>query len=199
MLHLIVYLPGAGGNHLKNLLCLNHNYANCNDLRPEVYESPEPHRPPGEVWCLGGRNLQEVFFDQITQQPDKVWLRAAHVGEMFQYQHRLAAVKNKKLVIIGVDQASDQAQLMNRQQRLGQHVHPYWLEEELMWLYQPKFVSHHFDVEPSNIIKVSLSEFWHRDFVDSKFQQIQQFLDVSLDCALANRYHRLWHSANRLV
>jgi hypothetical protein len=198
MLALTVYVPGAGGNHLKNLLCLSSAYSNSGDLKSEVYENPDPQRPPGEVWCLGGRNLQEIFFDRMQTSSDHAWTLAAHVGEMFQYQAQLSCVTHKKIILITVDTPEDQRLLLGRQQRLGQHLHPYWLEEELVWLYRPEFICRHFDIDHHCMISISLSEYWRSDFVTSdKFQQVKQFLNIDLDSSRADRYHRLWHKANQ--
>lgn len=197
MLSLITYLPGAGGNHLKNLLCLWPGYANRSDLTPEVYENPSPERPPGEVWCVGGRNLQPIFFDRMTNSQHN-WVLAAHVGEMFQYQSELSYLATKQVILITIDQLHERRQLETRQQRLGQQLHPYWLDEELVWLYRPDFIAKHFDLPSQNIFTVPLNVFWARNFVQSQtFLSMQQFLNINLDFEVSNRYHQLWCAANK--
>ena len=199
MLTLVVYLPGAGGNHLKNLLCVSTQYANSSDLRPEVYESPDPQRPPGEVWCVGGRNLQEIFFERMLQQPDQNWVLAAHLGEMFQYQTQLQSIACKKIVVLTLEDSSARQQLFQRQCRLGQNIHPYWLDEELLWMYSSSVVSKLFDQQDS-YFELSIRDFWHFEFANSQqFANLKNFLNLEVDQATIDRYHRLWCIANSFV
>jgi hypothetical protein len=190
-------VPGAGGNHLKNLLCLSRNYANAADLDPAVYEHPDPERPPGEVWCLGGRNLQDIFFERMSGHDDQNWVLAAHVGEMFQYQQQLAAITNKKIVVISIDHEPSRRQLDHRQIRLGQCIHPYWLDEELVYIYQARTLSQLFYTTGDQYFTLPIQDFWHMDFAKSPaFAQIEAFLNIKTDNSLADRYHQLWHAAN---
>jgi hypothetical protein len=197
MLTLVVYVPGAGGNHLKNLLCLSNSYANHSDLRPEVYENPDPNRPPGEVWCVGGRNLQKVFFERINSQPDCNWVLAAHVGEMFEYQQQLSAIENKQIVVVTLDHEHARRQLDQRQVRLGQCIHPYWLDEELTWVYQPGTLQKIFNQTNDQYYCLSIRDFWSTDFVQREFAKLTARLNVNLDFVAADRYHRLWCAANQ--
>lgn len=199
MLTLIVYLPGTGGNHLKNLLCLSDQYANHNDLTPKVYTQPDPKRPSGEVWCVGGRNLQDIFFERMQDSLDHKWVLAAHLGEMFQYQTELTQIVNKKIVIITFNDAADRHQLHQRHNRLGQNIHPYWLDEELVWLYKADSVSRLFDAD-DQYYSIDLTDFWHVDFVNREsFLKMKKFLDIDLDCSTADHYHKLWVAANKFM
>jgi len=196
MMTIVVYVPGAGGNHLKNLLCLSNSYSNAADLDPMVYEQPDPERPPGEVWCVGGRNLQPVFFERMTNS-NQSWVLAAHAGEMFEYQQQLSKIKNKKIIVVSLDNADDRRQLDHRQVRLGQCIHPYWLDEELQPLYQADTLSRLFDFSVDDCYTLPLENFWSRDFIaGTEFQQIKQFLNIDLDDGTADRYHQLWCTAN---
>jgi len=197
MLTLVVYLPGTGGNHLKNLLCLSSNYANAADLDPAVYEHPVPERPPGEVWCVGGRNLQDIFFERMTGHYDQNWVLAAHVGEMFQYQQQLAAIPNKKIVVVSLEHEPSRRQLDSRQTRLGQCIHPYWLDEELVYIYQANTLLQLFDTSGDQYFTLPIQDFWHKNFATSPtFAQLESFLNIKTDSDLADRYHQLWHAAN---
>ncbi len=195
MLTLVVYAPGAGGNHLKNLLCLSSHYANAADLDPAVYKRPDPERPPGEVWCVGGRNLQPVFFERMID-CNQSWVLAAHAGEMFEYWQQLSTVKNKKIIVVSLDNAAARRQLDQRQIRLGQCIHPYWLDEELQPLYQADTLAHLFDFSVDDCYTLPLENFWSRSFVADKFQQIKQFLNIDIDNVAADEYHQLWCTAN---
>lgn len=198
-LDLVVYVPGIGGNHLKNLLCLSASYSNSSDLRPEVYENPDPKRPPGEVWCVGGRNLQDVFFDRMQQEPNHSWVLPAHFGEMCEYAPKLDAIPNKKMIVISMEDQASRRKLDQRQQRLGQCIHPYWLDEELIHVYRPEVLSKIFQHDPSQYMSLNIKDFWHKDFVSSDvFAQLKQFLNIELSNDTAQRYHHLWINANNL-
>jgi hypothetical protein len=164
-LTLVVYVPGIGGNHLKNLLCLSDSYANHTDLNPDVYENPDPHRPPGEVWCVGGRNLQDIFFERMVKQPDFNWVLAAHFGEMIQYQSQLNSIDHKKIIVITMEDETNRRKLDQRQQRLGQCIHPYWLDEELVHVYSADTLSKLFNQTNDEYMSLPIEHFWHPEFV----------------------------------
>lgn len=199
-LTLVVYAPGTGGNHLKNLLCLADSYANSSDLTPDVYESPDPQRPPGEVWCVGGRNLQDIFFDRMVHTPEKHWVLAAHFGEMCQYQQNLAQVINKKIVVITLNNQQSRRVLDQRQQRLGQCIHPYWLDEELVHVYCTETLCRLFDLDQSHCLQLPIQYFWSKNFVKSDtFEQLTDFLNIDVCINTAHRFHQLWTDANNFM
>jgi hypothetical protein len=196
-LTLVVYLPGSGGNHLKNLLCLDSAYCNHTDLTPEVYENPDPQRPPGEVWCVGGRNLQDIFFERMIHQPNCNWVLAAHLGEMFQRQTQLQAIEHKKIVVLNITNTSARQRLYQRQLRLGQTIHPYWLDEEFVWMYSADTVAKIFNTGSDCYHNLCIKDFWSDNFVQSRqFAELEQFLGTNIDHARADLYHRLWCRAN---
>lgn len=197
MLTLVVYVPGAGGNHLKNLLCLSSSYANHSDFDPDVYEKPDPNRPDGEVWCVGGRNLQAIFFERMHHRPNDNWVLAAHVGEMFEYQQQLSAIDHKQMIVVTLDAPKARRQLDQRQLRLGQCIHPYWLDEELTWLYRPNTLQKLFDQTTDHYHSLCIEDFWQEDFVQLEFAKLTAWLNVDVDVGSADRYHRLWCRANQ--
>jgi hypothetical protein len=145
---------------------------------------------------VGGRNLQPVFFERMTNS-NQSWVLAAHAGEMFEYQQQLSKIKNKKIIVVSLDNADDRRQLDHRQVRLGQCIHPYWLDEELQPLYQADTLSRLFDFSVDDCYTLPLENFWSRDFIaGTEFQQIKQFLNIDLDDGTADRYHQLWCTAN---
>ena len=145
MLNLIVYAPGAGGNHLKNLLCLA-DFANSADLDTSIYDFKDSLHANGEVWMRGGRTLQEICFDSMDQDAQARWVLPAHCGELQQFRDRLAAIEIKRAVIITLTTQVDRRRLDGRQLRLGQAIHPYWLDEELVWIYQPDTLNRFFGI-----------------------------------------------------
>ena len=200
MLTLVVYVPGAGGNHLKNLLCASGCYANSSDLDPAVYHSPNTERPPGEVWCVGGRNLQPIFFNRMTSDTAQHWVLAAHIGEMLHYHTQLSAIEYKKIIVVTLDNEHARRQLDQRQLRLGQCIHPYWLDEELSSMYRPETLSKLFVNSTDQYFNLCLGNFWNPNFVsDRSFNDLMIFLNIDMDRVSADQYHRLWCAVNNFV
>lgn len=194
---LVVYPPGAGGNHLKNLLCLPGKFANSDDLDPAVYDFTDSLRANGEVWMKGGRNLQDVFFDRMDHAVDQDWILPAHFGELRQYHSRLDGIAHKQIVLITIDTVKDRRMLDNRQMRLGQAIHPYWLDEELIWLYQPETYDRFFNIAPQACQSISLQALWSREFVDEEsLARIEKFLDITVPRDQARLLHHKWHKTN---
>jgi hypothetical protein len=196
-LTLVVYPPGAGGNHLKNLLCLSSYYANSGDLDPAVYLSPAKTRAVGEVWCVGGRNLQDIFFQRMTDNPTSNWVLPAHFGEMIQFRDQINQQHHKKIIVLTIENQATRRELESRQTRLGQHIHPYWLDEELVGIYQPETLSKVFKNHTDQYISLGLDKFWAENFVTGgEFNRVQSWLNIDLSIDTAEQFHALWRRAN---
>jgi len=191
----VVYPPGAGGNHLKNLLCLSGEFVNSHELDPAVYDAQD--RPPGEVWCVGGRNLQPAFFDRISQSPKTGSVLTAHFGELAQHRSRIAMIPRKRLVIITIDCESARRRLEQRQTRLGQNIHPYWLDEELVWCYQTEIYMRYHGVAAEHCLEIPMLDFWRSDLIESDtLPRIESFLDISIPRQPAKTLHDKWCHSN---
>jgi hypothetical protein len=194
---LVIYPPGAGGNHLKNMLCLGNTFANRHELNIDVYDIDEnSNRCPGEVWCVGGRNVQPIFVDRIFDGSSKRYVMPAHFGELASWHHRFSG-SDVGIILINIDQQQDRLCLMNRQVRLGQHIHPYWLDEELLFLYQPRMMQIYFGFNPEKIVSIPLSVFWSRDFVsDETLYLMTRQLDLDLPMPEMMVLHHKWYDLN---
>jgi hypothetical protein len=150
----------------------------------------------GTVHSVSGRNVQDVFIDRMIKQPDQCWLLSGHFGELVPVKNSLANV-DQKFLIITIDQLIDRQLLARRQQRLGQQCHPYWLEEEQLYLYQPEMYQKYFDVDPANIATVSLYDLWHPTLKDhSVLAKINEFLNINIDVESAQNLQQKWWSSN---
>lgn len=193
----VIYPPGAGGNHLKNLLCLPGVFANSNDLDVTVYDDDRSDRAPGEVWCVGGRNLQDIFFDRLEQDQSLDYVLPAHFGEMWQYRDRIQSIESKRAVLIKIDQEQARRKLDQRQMRLGQCIHPYWLDEELTWCYQPIIYQTFFGIPESQCLELSMLDFWHHDMVDLGIvDSLESFLGVTMSRDQVRDLHKKWLRQN---
>ncbi|CAB4137766.1 hypothetical protein UFOVP328_77 [uncultured Caudovirales phage] len=191
---IVAYCPAAGGNHLKNILSLSPMFANSADMDLTVYDRAQ--KTSGAVHSINGRNIQDIFIDPMHSQPDRTWLISGHFGELATARSRLHTV-NKKFVIITMDTELDRQLLERRQQRLGQHCHPYWLNEEQPYLYQPEIYQTYFGTELCNIATVRLHDLWHPTLCDfSVIAKINEFLNINIDVDSAQKLQQQWWNAN---
>jgi hypothetical protein len=190
---IVAYCPSAGGNHLKNILSLSSAFANQGEMDLTVYDRAD--QTSGTVHSINGRNVQDVFVERMMQHPDQCWLLSGHFGELAPVRNRLLTV-DRKFLIITLDQAIDRRLLERRQQRLGQQCHPYWLEEEQLYLYQPDMYQNYFGVDPADIATISLHDLWHPTLCDhSVITKINEFLNINIDAEQAqNLQQKWWHS-----
>ena len=194
---IVVYPPGAGGNHFKNMLCLGDTFANKTELDLDVYDPHKnPERCPGEVWCVGGRNIQPIFVDRMFDGSGARYVMPAHFGELAAWHHRFLG-RSVGVILITIDQQQDRNLLMTRQTRLGQHIHPYWLNEELVFCYQPGMFERYFAFDPEKILSIALSDFWSRDFVDAdRLSVLDQRFDLDLPRPDMTVLHHRWWDLN---
>jgi hypothetical protein len=191
---IVAYCPSSGGNHLKNILSLSSVFANHHEIDFTVYDRVD--QTSGTVHSVNGRNVQNVFIDRMIQHPEQCWLLSGHFGELALFRQSLLTV-DCKFLIITIDQLIDRRLLELRQQRLGQHCHPYWLEEEQLYLYQPKMYQTYFNVDPANIATVSLYDLWHPTLKDhSVITHINKFLNIDIDVIPAQQIQQKWWNSN---
>lgn len=191
---IVAYCPSAGGNHLKNILSLSSSFANHHETDLTIYDRAD--QTSGTVHSVSGRNVQNVFVDRMLEHPDQCWLLSGHFGELAPVRESLLKV-DRKFLIITMDQSIDRQLLEHRQQRLGQQCHPYWLEEEQPYLYQPKMYQTYFDVDPANIATVSLYDLWHPTLKDhSVIAHINKFLNIDIDVTPAQILQQKWCNIN---
>jgi hypothetical protein len=190
---IVAYCPSAGGNHLKNILSLSSAFANQEEMDLTVYDRAD--QTSGTVHSVSGRNVQDVFVDRIIKQPDQCWLLSGHFGELAPVRQSLQTV-DCKFLIITIDQSIDRRLLERRQQRLGQQCHPYWLEEEQLYLYQPNMYQTYFGVDPADIATISLYDLWHPTLCNhAVLTKINEFLNINIDAERAqNLQQKWWHS-----
>lgn len=187
----IAYPPAGGGNHLKNMLCVDSSFANSADLNRTNYI--EGNR---EVHSTCGRNMQAYRMQEAeTAQGD--YILHGHFGELAPWRSRINAIEDKKFIVLSIDTNRDQDLLDNRQHRLGQFGHEYYLREEQPYLYQSEFYQTYFTGRPENIYTIALSNFWNPDLAQSQIiQQLNTFLNKNVNQAEAQVLHTHWHINN---
>lgn len=193
---MIIYPPGAGGNHLKNILCLDPSFVNSSDLDIQrIYYDSEESRI-GEVPARPGRNIHEWMFDEIHSCYDRDYLLACHFGEIAPYLDRIQNIE-KRILLLTIDSDIDRRILNKRQIRLGQNIHPYWLEEELPYLYQPRMYQTYFGIDIQHIMSIPIQDFWSQTLLEhTVIDRINSFLRKNIPKTSAQELHNRWQSIN---
>lgn len=194
MLTMILYPPSAGGNHLKNILCLDPSFANSGDLDINKVYYQNPGVNIGEVQSMPGRNVHKVLIEKFLSKPDKDYVLQCHFGEIAPYQSNIFQIQ-KRVLLITIDQDDDQSLLNKRQHKLGQHIHPYWLKEELPYLYQSAMCEKYFGFEKTEIMSIPMIKFWQKE-INNLVNDINLFLDKKIPQNLAQNLHARWHQIN---
>lgn len=191
---IVAYCPSAGGNHLKNILSLSPTFANQAEMDLSVYDRAD--QTSGAVHSVNGRNVQDIFIDRMQAHPDQCWLLSGHFGELAPVRSALSEV-DKKFIIVTIDNSVDRRLLTNRQQRMGQQCHPYWLDEEQPYLYQPKMYQTYFDVDSANIATISLYDLWHPTLCNhAVINKLNDFLNINIDLESAQNLQQKWWQGN---
>ena len=187
----IAYPPSGGGNHLKNILCLDASFANSGDLDRDRYTRGER-----EVHSTPGRNMQEYRIEQ-AEAATQDYIIHGHFGELAPWRDRINAIEDKKWILINIDSQRDRHLLGIRQQRLGQWGHEYYLNEEQFYLYQPEFYQTYFTGRLENIYTMALNNFWHPDLQHYEIiSKLNAFLNKNIDVEQAQFLHRHWRTNN---
>jgi hypothetical protein len=191
---IVAYSPAAGGNHLRNILCLSSGFSNSTDFDSTIYDRAD--QTSGAVHSLDGRNIESHYFKKVLDTPNGWFALAGHFGELAEHREPLLNI-DKKFIIVSIDTAQDRRLLERRQRRMGQQNHPYWLDEEQPFLYRPAMYQSYFATLPSNILTISLYDLWHPTFNNGRvIQCINDFLNVDIDIVPAQMLHEKWWKHN---
>lgn len=190
----IAYPPSGGGNHLKNILCLDKSFGNSSDLNTDVYTNGNR-----EVHSTAGRNITVEKVAVAARDPHHEYIIHGHFGELATQRDQLSSIVDKKFIIITIDTSRDRYLLNQRQRRLGQFSHEYYLNEEQPYLYQPHFYQTYFTGLPEHIYTIALNDFWHPTLDKYKIvQQLNTFLNKKVDQEQAQILHNHWHANNNI-
>lgn len=199
--NIIAYPPGGGGNHLKNLAELGGNFADqwpwdwVKEQRVGLEPYDLPLGMPGEVHSLPGRNMHDVFVDHINDNQDGLYLLHGHFGELAPYAAAIRTWSHVRWLLVTMDDPLDRDLLRARQRRLD--YHPYWLDEEQIFLYRPAMYEWYFGADQSHITLLSIRQIWHRDVVSSMMLvTLESAFDIVIDAALAQKLQDKWCNLN---
>ena len=191
---IIAYPPSGGGNHLKNILCLDPDFANSNDLNRDRYVQGDR-----EVHSTLGRNLHDQRIAE-AESATRDYILHGHFGELALWRNRINAISNKRWIVLSIDTTRDKNLLNSRQHQLGQFGHEYYLTEEQPYLYHADIYRTYFTSTPENVYTIALNDFWHGDLGHYKIiEQLNNFLNKNVDITQAQVLHRYWHINNNII
>ena len=189
------YIPGGGGNHLKNLLSVSGSFRNSDDFDHGVY-SDQP-QPTGTVHSVPGRNIHEGLVHQINQTCSDDWLLLGHFGELAAWRNVIRTWPDVKWIILTIDSETDRMLVRSRHQRLQQNTHPYWLDEEQPLMYHRDMCVDYFGANPENILSIPLEDFWQPDIDSCRWPSAcEQFLKINLPRTQVQTLHDIWWRYN---
>jgi hypothetical protein len=144
---IISFPPGAGGNHLKNILTLN------DDTPLNLYNNSS-----GTFHAYPGNNLKETDCI-VAQTMSGLHVLHGHFGEIMSYQKYIEKMPNKKFVILSPDTPHDRELLRLRQKSLGQpsFIAGNYFDTEQVFLYEPFMYNRYFNTSMSRIMNISIS------------------------------------------
>jgi hypothetical protein len=150
---------------------------------------------PGEVHSLPGRNIHEVFVEQVTAQPTAHYILQGHFGELAPHAAAIRSWPDTRWLLVTMDREQDRHLLRQRQQRL--QYHPYWLDEEQIFLYRAEMYTHFFAARPDRVHGVSVEQLWQRDVTETGvLEVIAQAFDIAVDDTAARVLHHKWCELN---
>jgi hypothetical protein len=199
--NIIAYPPGGGGTHLRNLCDLDGRFQDqwpwdwVREQRVGLAPYHSPQGMPGEVHSLPGRNIHEVFVAEISARPAADYLLQGHFGELAPHAAAIRDWPDTRWLLVTMDQEQDRYLLRQRQQRL--QYHPYWMDEEQIFLYRPEMYAYFFCAVPHRITTLTIQQLWYRDVTASGLlAAIFQAFDITVNPNTAQTLHDKWCDLN---
>jgi len=150
---------------------------------------------PGEVHSLPGRNIHAVFIDHVTQHPYGDYLIHGHFGELAAHREKIRSWPHVRWLIETIDDPQDRALLRQRQNRL--EYHPYWQDEEQIFLYRSQMYCCYFDADSDQINELPLRLLCRRNIVTSGVLEIlKTAFTTNIDEQIAQTLHHKWFDLN---
>jgi len=200
-INIIAYPPGGGGNHLRNLCDLDGRFQDqwpwswVREQRVGLQPYDSPQGMPGEVHNLPGRNIHEVFVEEISMRPAAHYLLQGHFGELAPHATAIRTWPDIRWLLVTMDHDQDRHLLRQRQQRL--QYHPYWLDEEQIFLYRAEMYTHFFAAVPDRVHSVSVEQLWQRDIAASGVLDVlAKAFNIAVDTTAAQTLHHKWCNLN---
>lgn len=185
----VVFPPGAGGNHLRNVIVSC--YDNIDILK--LYGNYKK-----TVHAVIGHNLQHYQVENAAAYQDQTHVLHGHFGEVMSFQQQVRNIIDKKFVILSPDTSNDRKLLNNRRRTLGylNNIDGDYFDSEQVFLYEPFMYHWYFQVPMDNIMNISISE-WFTEDIDSVLDRLSYLLQISINKEQINKMHTSWLKANK--
>lgn len=186
----VVFPPGAGGNHLRNIIVSCYKETDTSKLYSKQKTT---------VHSTMGSNLQDDQISNAVQHQDQMHVLHGHFGEIMSFQQQVRNIVDKKFVIISPDTVKDRRLLNNRRRALGyvNDIDGDYFDGEQVFLYEPFMYHWYFQVPMDHITNISVSEWFTKD-IDSVLNKLSYALRVSINKEQINYMHTNWIEANNL-
>jgi len=182
---LISFPPGAGGNHLKNLLVLDKI-----DI-DKLYSSRTVHNQPGNNFKI------DQAYDSNGQFKNCIVL--GHFGEVMSYREKIKTWPNRKFILISPETLADRELLYSRWNKLGPPYQAFELNSyydgEQVFLYEASMFRDCFATDMSSIMNISISEWFTLD-ISPVLDRVSKFLNTELDIKKCLALHKIWCDNN---
>jgi len=178
---IIPFPPGAGGNHLRNIITLDYNTA-----------FTQYNKTPTIFHAQSGGNLKEKNCIDALSIPGSHTLHG-HFAEIMSYQTYIDQIIDKKFVILSPDTPKDRALLHARQKFIGQSalIADDYFGQEQVFLYEVFMYNRYFNTPMSQIMNISISE-WITNDIGPVITRLNQFLELDLDVNQVKQLHNIW-------
>lgn len=181
---IIAFPPGAGGNHLLNLV----SSSVSNNHISTLYNSSETvHQWPGNNF-----NKDKLTENKITH---------GHFGEIMSHQELIRSIDLIKFIILSPDTFTDRTVLNKRRNHIGYECSSNTLgnyfDGEQVFLYEPFMYHHYFNVPMTDIMNISIIDFFKENIRD-ELEKISIFLQIDLDVNHCLTFHKIWRANNNI-
>jgi hypothetical protein len=188
---IVVFPPGAGGNHLRNIVVSCYDGT---DQFKKIYRN-QTTIAHARVGC----NLHHYHLENAVAHQDQVHVVHGHFGEIMSFQNQIRGIPDKKFIILSPDTPADSAMLNLRRLAVGQTqlVDGDYFDGEQVFLYEPFMYHWYFQTPMDNIMNISISDWFTQD-IDPALDKLSYFLGCNIDKEKINSVHKGWIEANNL-
>ena len=190
---LIMFPPGSGGNHLRNLISTAYT-----DLVSELnkfydLDKRSVHLNPGD-------NLDRKLLMQTLHKKSTTCLLHGHFGEFASVRDQIQQLEHKKFIVISPDTIKDRALLWQRQRMLGetQFDAESYFGGEQVFLYEPSMLQYYFNTSMDDFMHISITD-WFVSDITPVIDRINWCLQINLDVDLCMQLHQQWLVKNNIL
>ena len=181
---IVSFPPGAGGNHLRNLISLGYS----NNEIANIYQSSNMI-----AHASLGNNLTAKQIQAAILLPNETHLLHGHFGEILTYQESIRSISDKKFILISADTPEERSMLNQRRRAIG---YPYiadgnYFDGEQVFLYEHTTYCYYFNIAEDAVINVSLNELFSEN-IKTVIDRINNFLSISIDYEQVKQLHQRW-------